>query len=35
MQNLLLVGAIGAVGALLLIAFIISRIIYICPRTRC
>ncbi|MBL0212527.1 MAG: flotillin family protein [Myxococcales bacterium] len=31
MQNLLLVGAIGAVGALLLIAFIISRIIYICP----
>jgi len=31
MQNLLLVGAIGIGGALLLIAFIVSRIIYICP----
>jgi len=31
MQDLLLVGAIGIGGALLLIAFIVSRIIYICP----
>ena len=31
MQNLLLVGAVGIGGALLLIAFIVSRIIYICP----
>jgi flotillin len=31
MQNVLLVGAVGLGGALLLIAIIISRIIYICP----
>lgn len=31
MQNIVLVGAVAAIGALLLIAFIISRIIYICP----
>src|SRR4051794_22742640 len=31
MQNLILVGAVGILGALLVIAFIISRIIYICP----
>jgi len=31
MQNLLLVGATGLAGALILIAIIISRIIYICP----
>lgn len=31
MQNVLLVGVVGLAGALLLIAIIISRIIYICP----
>jgi len=31
MQNLLLVGAVGLAGAAILIAIIISRIIYICP----
>lgn len=31
MQNIILVGAVSTVGALLLIAFIISRMIYICP----
>jgi flotillin len=31
MSNLILVGAIGTLGALLLIGIIISRIIYICP----
>jgi len=31
MQNVLLVGATGLAGALILIAIIISRIIYICP----
>lgn len=31
MGNLLLVGAIGVLGALIVIGFIISRIIYICP----
>lgn len=31
MQNLLLVGTVGVIGALIVIAFIISRIIYICP----
>ncbi len=31
MQNLLVVGAVGILGALILIAFIISRVIYICP----
>ena len=31
MSNLILVGALGILGALLLIALIISRIIYICP----
>ncbi|MBA3462190.1 MAG: flotillin family protein, partial [Deltaproteobacteria bacterium] len=31
MQNLLLVGGVAIVGTLLLLAFIISRIIYICP----
>jgi flotillin len=31
MQNLLMVGAVSVVGALIVIAFIISRIIYICP----
>src|SRR5215217_6364360 len=31
MQNLLLVTALGLIGALVLIALIISRIIYICP----
>ncbi len=31
MQNIILVGAVATVGALLLIAFIISRMIYICP----
>jgi flotillin len=31
MQNIVLVGAISTIGALLLIAFIISRMIYICP----
>jgi flotillin len=31
MQNLLIVGAAGIAGALVLIAIIVSRIIYICP----
>ncbi len=31
MQNLLVVGAVGILGAMILIAFIISRVIYICP----
>jgi flotillin len=31
MSNLILVGAIGTLGALLVIGIIISRIIYICP----
>lgn len=31
MQNLLLVGVVGVVGALVVIAFVISKIIYICP----
>ena len=31
MQNVILVGAVATIGALLLIAFIISRMIYICP----
>ena len=31
MQNIILVGAVATIGALLLIAFIISRMIYICP----
>ncbi|MDX2092836.1 MAG: SPFH domain-containing protein [Kofleriaceae bacterium] len=31
MQNVLLVGTVGVIGALIVIAFIISRIIYICP----
>ncbi len=31
MQNLVLVGAIGVLGALIVLAFVISRIIYICP----
>lgn len=31
MQNLLIVGAVGLSGTLVLIALIISRIIYICP----
>src|SRR5262245_11443406 len=31
MQNLLLVGSVGVLGALVVIGFIISRIIYICP----
>lgn len=31
MQNIILVGAVSTIGALILIAFIISRMIYICP----
>jgi flotillin len=31
MSNIILVGAVGILGALVLIAIIISRIIYICP----
>lgn len=31
MQNLILVGALGILGALVVVGFIISRIIYICP----
>src|SRR5688572_28552082 len=31
MHNLLLVGTVGVLGSLVVIAFIISRIIYICP----
>jgi len=31
MSNLILVGAVGILGALIVIAFIVSRIIYICP----
>jgi flotillin len=31
MQNLILVGAVAVVASLLVLAFIISRIIYICP----
>jgi flotillin len=31
MQNLIMVGAVSVLGALIVIAFIISRIIYICP----
>ena len=31
MQNVVLVGAVATIGALLLIAFLISRMIYICP----
>jgi flotillin len=31
MQNLILVGAVGILGALIVVGFIISRIIYICP----
>jgi flotillin len=31
MQNLIFVGGVAIIGALIIIAFIISRIIYICP----